>query len=67
MGRSEPFGPRPAAHSIFKNPREKMRMEESAAGRAGAYSRPCTESNRVRKYKATTRAERASQSEFLLK
>src|SRR3989344_7071423 len=63
---------RPAAHSIFKNPRE---MDENAcpplaerigggAGAegapAGASERVSTKSNRTTSYKATSRAERAN-------
>ncbi|MDO8514364.1 MAG: hypothetical protein Q7S50_02350, partial [bacterium] len=47
--------PRPAAHSIFKNPRE-IDENGGACGGAGAG----TESNRTTPYKATTRAERAT-------
>ena len=54
----EPFGPRPAAHSIFKNPRE-IDAYGGECGGAGAYSRPCTKPNRATEYKATARARSA--------
>ena len=58
---NEPF-PSPAAHSIWKPPRNEMRMESGGGegrGRVLAPERGTTESNRTSEYKATTRAERA--------
>ena len=40
MGRSEPFGPRPAAHSIFKNPREKDAYGGECGGAGGRVLAP---------------------------
>ena len=60
------LGPRPAAHSIFKNPREIDAYGGFCGGAgaedapAGASERVTTESNRTIRYKATTRAERAT-------
>ena len=65
----EPFAPGPAAHSIFKNPREIDAYGGECGGAAdgfgigicgrGARTRAGTKSNRATEYKATTRAERA--------
>ena len=65
------LGPRPAAHSIFKKPREIdvhacPPLAERIGGGAGAEDAPAgaservsTKSNRDTEYKATSRAERA--------
>ena len=54
------FLSRPAAHSIFKNPREiDVHACPPLAERIGGGAGAGTKSNRDTEYKATTRAERA--------